>query len=52
MPIFKKIYEKGNGKPAIINPIKNHDDDPFFIEKLEKARIAVSKITFPEEKKK
>jgi hypothetical protein len=50
--VKKVIYEKGYGKPVMNREIKNHDNDPFFIEKLEKAKIAVSKIVFPENMKK
>jgi hypothetical protein len=50
--VKKAVYEKGFGKPVISNDVKDHANDPFFVEKLEKAKKALSKITFPESIKK
>ncbi len=53
MPTVKKIvYEKGFGKPIINNDLKSHANDPFFVEKLEKAKKTLSKVVFPDHLKK
>ncbi len=48
----KVVYEKGFSKPVVVDDMKNHDNDPFFIEKLEKAKKTLAKATFPGQIKK
>lgn len=53
MPAVKKVvYEKGFGKAIVTNEPSSHDNDPFFLEKLEKAKKVLSNVKFPEEIKK
>jgi hypothetical protein len=53
MSIVKKaVYEKGFGKAIVSNDVKDHANDPFFAEKLEKAKKTLSKVVFPENIKK
>jgi hypothetical protein len=53
MPETKKVrYEKGFGKPVAIIGESSFDNDPFFIEKLEKAKKRLANVTFPIQVKK
>jgi len=48
----KATSQKGYRGAIFSNDVKDHSNDLFFVEKLEKAKIAVSKINLPEHMKK
>ena len=50
--IKKVVYEKGFAKPVGTTGTCQYDNDPFFIEKLEKAKKRLANVTFPIEVKK
>ena len=41
-----------SGGAVVISDMKSHADDPFFVKKADEARVAVSKLVLPGEKKK
>jgi len=53
MAVVKKaIIEKGYGDVIVVDNVKSHANDPFFVKKVEDAKKALSKITLPENKSK
>jgi hypothetical protein len=54
MSIAKKtrITEKGYGSAIFSTDVKNHANDPFILEKVEKAKEFIKKVKLPGEKKK
>jgi len=53
MPVVKKaVIEKGYGDVIVIDNVKSHANDPFFVKKVEDAKRALSKITLPGNKHK
>ncbi|MBS7566845.1 hypothetical protein KHS38_20740 [Mucilaginibacter sp. Bleaf8] len=52
MAAIKKEEKKGYQDTVIVGRIESHANDPFFVEKAEKAKEAIKKITFPEQLKK
>jgi hypothetical protein len=50
MPAIKKNNDNISytGKAIVVNDLKSHANDPFFVKKVEEARIAVSKLKLPE----
>ncbi len=53
MPTVKKTANEKGYKGAIFSKdVKNYANDPFFVKKNEEAKIALSKINFPEHMKK
>ena len=53
MSTVKKTVNGKEYKGAIFcKDVKNRADDPFFVKKNEEAKIALSKINFPEHLKK
>jgi hypothetical protein len=50
MPVVKKaVIEKSYGDVIVIDNVKSHANDPFFVKKVEDAKKALSKITLPGE---
>jgi hypothetical protein len=48
MTVVKKAgVEKGYGDVIVIDNVKSHADDPFFVKKVEDAKKALSKIILP-----
>jgi hypothetical protein len=48
MPVVKKaVIEKGDSDVIVIDNVKSHANDPFFVKKVEDAKKALSKITLP-----
>jgi|JI7StandDraft_1071085.scaffolds.fasta_scaffold1008670_2 hypothetical protein len=43
----KTIYEWGYGKPIIVKGAKSHINDPYFVEKLERAKKTLKNAVFP-----
>ncbi len=54
MPAIKKADNNiSYGGGAIVSSsVKTHANDPFFVKKVEEAKIAVSKLVLPGTKKK
>jgi len=54
MPTIKKVDNNiSYGGGAIVKSnLKSHANDPFFVKKAEKAKVAVSKLVFPATDKK
>jgi len=50
--VKKAIVEKGYGDVIVVDNVKSHANDPFFVKKVEDAKKALSKITLPENKRK
>jgi hypothetical protein len=45
--VKKVIIEKGYGDIIVVDNVKSHANDPFFVKKVEGAKKALSKITLP-----
>jgi len=45
--VKKAIVEKGYGDVIVVDNVKSHANDPFFVKKVEEAKKALSKITLP-----
>jgi hypothetical protein len=43
----KPVYEWGYGKPIIVKGAKSHINDPYFVEKLEKAKKTLKNAVLP-----
>ena len=54
MPATKKADSNISytGRAIVVDNLKSHENDPFFVKKVEEARIAVSKLKLPETEKK
>jgi len=53
MAVVKKaVIEKGYGDVIVIDNVKSHANDPFFVKKVEDAKKALNKITLPGNKSK
>ncbi|WEA03773.1 hypothetical protein [Mucilaginibacter sp. SJ] len=52
MSIEKKIRitEKGYGRAILSHDVKSHANDPFILEKVEKAKEFIKKVKLPREK--
>jgi hypothetical protein len=50
--VKKAIVEKGYGDVIVVDDVKSHANDPFFVKKVEDAKKALSKITLPGNKDK
>ena len=44
--------EKGFGPAILSDQVKNHDDDPFVVKKVEKAKETLKKVSLPDFKNK
>ena len=42
--VKKAIVEKGYGDVIVVDNVKSHANDPFFVKKVEEAKKALSKI--------
>jgi hypothetical protein len=48
MAVVKKAAtKKGYGDVIVVDNVKSHANDPFFVKKVEDAKKALSKITLP-----
>jgi hypothetical protein len=52
MPVIKKETLKGYGPAIVTNKVKSYANDPYFLEKAEKAKESLSKIDLSNLKKK
>ena len=52
MPAIVKNTTKGFGHGTVNKEIKNHDNDPFVVKKVQKAKETIQKVGFPEVKRK
>jgi len=52
MPAIEKNTTKGFGHGIVSSEVKNHDNDPFVVKKVEKAKETIRRVGFPEIKKK
>jgi hypothetical protein len=43
--------EKGFGPPILITQVKDHNDDPFVLKKVQKAKDTLIKVGLPNVKK-
>ncbi|HZY36312.1 MAG TPA: hypothetical protein VFE53_06665 [Mucilaginibacter sp.] len=50
--VKKAVIEKGYGDVVVVDNVKSHANDPFFVKKVEDAKKALSKITLPGKKSK
>ncbi|WP_295792664.1 hypothetical protein [Mucilaginibacter sp.] len=41
-----------SGRAIVVDNLKSHENDPFFVKKVEDAKIAVSKLKLPGTEKK
>jgi hypothetical protein len=48
----KEMIEKGYSDVIVVDNVKSHANDPFFVKKVEDAKKALSKITLPGKKSK
>jgi len=48
--VKKAVIEKGYGDVIVVDNVKSHANDPFFVKKVEDAKNAFSKIVLPENK--
>jgi hypothetical protein len=52
MPAIVKNTNKGFGREIVSREIKNHDNDPFVVKKVQKAKETIQSVGFPAVKKK
>jgi hypothetical protein len=52
MPAIVKNTTKGFGHGIVSSEVKNHDNDPFVVKKVEKSKETIRRVGFPEIKKK
>ncbi|WP_295672708.1 hypothetical protein [uncultured Mucilaginibacter sp.] len=52
MPAIVKNTNKGFGHGTVSSEIKNHDNDPFVVKKVQKAKETIQRVGFPGMKKK
>jgi hypothetical protein len=52
MPAIVKNTNKGFGHGTVSSEIKNHDNDPFVVKKVQKAKETIQRVGFPGIKKK
>ena len=50
--VKKAVIEKEYDDVIVVDNVKSHANDPFFVKKVEDAKKALSKITLPENKSK